>query len=150
MKPGLLLFLATCLSGSLFKVQAQEYSIDWFKVAGGSGVSTGNVYQVSGTIGQPDASQTMTGGRFSLTGGFWSLYAVQTPNAPLLNIRLTSTNTAQIYWASPSTGWRLQENANLAGPNWVTPSETVVDNGTIKYIIVQRPMGNKFYRLTAP
>jgi hypothetical protein len=47
----------------------------------------------------------MKGGNFSLTGGFWSLFAVQTPGAPLLTIRLTTTNTAIVSWPSPSTGW---------------------------------------------
>ena len=33
----------------------QNYSIDWFTIDGGGGTSTGGVYAVSGTIGQPDA-----------------------------------------------------------------------------------------------
>ncbi len=66
---------------------AQSYSINWYKVAGGGGASTGGVYSVSGTIGQHDAGQPMTGGTYSLTGGFWSLIAVvQTPGAPTLYI----------------------------------------------------------------
>ena len=40
---------------------AQQYSIDWYKVAGGGGTSTGGVYAVSGTIGQHDAGGPMTG-----------------------------------------------------------------------------------------
>jgi hypothetical protein len=40
---------------------AQQYSIDWYKIAGG-GTSTGATYQVSGTIGQHDAGGPMTGG----------------------------------------------------------------------------------------
>ena len=50
---------------------AQPYSIDWYKIAGGGGTSTGATYQVSGTIGQPDASSAMSGGSYSVTGGFW-------------------------------------------------------------------------------
>lgn len=61
---------------------AQSYSIDGFTIDGGGGTSTGGVYSVSGTIGQPDAGAPMTGGQYSLTGGFWPLYAVQTPGAP--------------------------------------------------------------------
>ena len=53
--------------------QAQSYSIDWYKVAGGGGTSTGGTYSVSGTIGQHDAGGPMTGGSYSLTGGFWAL-----------------------------------------------------------------------------
>ena len=39
----------------------QPYSIDWHKVAGGGGTSTGSFYSMSGTIGQADASGPMTG-----------------------------------------------------------------------------------------
>lgn len=42
----------------------------------------------------------------------------------------------------------LQQNTNLAGVSWVTPVETVNDNGTNKFIIVNPPDGNRFYRLT--
>ena len=133
-----------------FGAHGQSYSIDWFKVGGGGGTSTGGVYAVSGSIGQHDAGGPMTGGNFSLTGGFWSLYAMQTPGAPVLSIKLTTTNTAQVYWPSPSTGYNLQVNTNLATGNWVTPAESVTDNGTIKYIIVNPLAGDRFYRLKNP
>ena len=32
---------------------AQNYTLDWFTLDGSSGTSTGGVYAVSGTIGQP-------------------------------------------------------------------------------------------------
>ena len=38
---------------------AQGYSVDWYKISGGGGTSTNGSYQVSGTIGQPDASGAM-------------------------------------------------------------------------------------------
>ena len=124
-----------------------QYSIDWHKVSGGGGTSAGGVYSVSGTIGQHDAGGPMTGGNFSLTGGFWALSAVQTPGAPVLSIQLTTTNTAMVYWPSPSARYNLQVNTKLATTNWLTPAESVTDNGTIKYIIVNPPSGNRFYRL---
>lgn len=126
---------------------AQPYAINWHKIAGGGGVSTGGTYSVTGAIGQPEAAGAMSGGGYSITGGFWSLYALQTPGAPSLSIKLTSTNTAMIYWPSPSTGYNLQVNSNLSTPNWVAPPQSVTDNGTIKYIIVNPPVGNQFYRL---
>jgi len=132
-------------------VFAQNYSIDWYKIAGGGGTATGGVYSVSGTIGQHDASGSMTGGNYSLTGGFWSLYAVQLPGGPQLTIQFTATNTAKISWPSPSTGFNLQVNSNnLAPASWVAATETVTDNGTIKYIIVNPPTGKRFYRLKSP
>ena len=67
----------------------------------------------------------MTGANYSLTGGFWSLYALQTPGAPALSI-------------------------NLATANWEPPAEAVQDDGTIRYITVNPPTGNRYYRLKSP
>ncbi len=62
---------------------AQTYAINWHKVAGGGAASTNAQYQLSGSIGQQDASPAMTGSPYSLTGGFWSLVAlVQSAGAP--------------------------------------------------------------------
>ena len=66
---------------------AQTYSIDWFTTDGGGGTSTGAIYSISGTVGQPDAGLAMNSGTYSLTGGFWSILAVQTPGAPLLSVQ---------------------------------------------------------------
>ncbi len=92
----------------------------------------------------------MTGGNYSLTGGFWALYAVQIPGAPTLRIFLTTTNTAVVSWPSPSTGFGLQQNSNVTTGTWVSPAETVNDNGTTKFIIVSPPAGTRFYRLNHP
>jgi hypothetical protein len=140
-----------CLLVSIAAGRAQSYSIDWFTIDGGGGTSTGGLYSVSGTIGQPDANaQPMIGGNYSLVGGFWSLFAVQTPDAPFLTIRLTTTNTAVVSWPSPSTGFTLQQNADLLTTNWVAAPQSVTDNGTNKFIIVNPPTGNRFYRLFKP
>jgi len=54
---------------------AQDYTIDWYTVDGGGEMaSTGGDFELSGTIGQPDAG-VMTGGDFELVGGFWALKA---------------------------------------------------------------------------
>jgi hypothetical protein len=132
-------------------LRAQSYSIDWYTIDGGGGTSTNGQYSLSGTIGQPDANpQPMTGGNYSLTGGFWSLFAVQTPGAPLLTIQLTTTNTAVVYWPSPSTGFTLQQSTNLSTTNWIATTNVVTDNGTTKFILVNPPAGNRFYRLSNP
>jgi hypothetical protein len=116
---------------------------------GGGGMSTGGVYSVSGTIGQPDANQqAMTGGNYSLVGGFWSLIAVQTPGAPLLSIFHTTTNSVAVSWPSSSTGWSLQQNTNdVSSVNWSNVTTGVTDDGTTKTLIVNPPAGNRFYRL---
>jgi hypothetical protein len=146
--------LLGCWSLLLFApitVRSQQYAIDWFTIDGGGGTSTGGVYSVSGTIGQPDASvQPLAGGNYSLIGGFWSVIAVTTIGAPNLKIVLTTTNTVVVSWPSPSTGFALQQNADVNSANWVGALQSVNDDGTNKFIIVNPPVGNRFYRLVKP
>lgn len=145
----ILLTIAGLLMPAL-TLHAQPYSIDWHKIAGGGGASSNSQFIVAGTIGQHDAGGPMAGGNYTITGGFWSLVALQTPGAPMLKIFLTSTNTVVILWPSPSPGWNLQQNADAGAPIWVASSELVNDDTTNKFIIVNPPAGNRFYRLSKP
>ena len=124
---------------------AQQYSIGWYKVAGGGGTSTGGLYQVSGTIGQHDASGAMSGGGYSLTSGFWSLYAMQTPGLPFLTIS-RSGNSAVVSW--PNTGsYNLQTNGNLNTSSWIVFGGIVnTVNGT-NSVTITPPTGKLFFRL---
>ena len=145
-KLGLFCLLA---SAFCFPTWAQQYSIDWHKVAGGGGTSTGGTYSVSGTIGQQGAGGSMTGGNYSLTGGFWALISVaQTPGAPTLYIS-HSGNTVTIYWQNVS-GWSLQQNNKLATPaGWSLNSSWTTSSGT-NSLILTSPTGNLFFRLSNP
>jgi len=50
---------------------AVTYDLSWWSVdSGGATFSTGGAYELGGTIGQPDAG-TLTGGGYTLGGGFW-------------------------------------------------------------------------------
>lgn len=132
-----------------FPAGAQPYSIDWHKVAGGGGTSTGGAYQVSGTIGQPDAGAVMVGGNYSVTGGFWALVSVvQTPGAPTLYIS-KSGGGVKVYWQAVS-GWTLQQNGNLAVTNgWSASGGVTASNGT-NSLDLGSPAGNLFFRLQHP
>src|SRR5690349_23718994 len=100
----LLLAMAAC------PANAQSYSIDWHTIDGGGGTSTGGVYSVSGTIGQPDAGVTMTNGPYAITGGFWALpTAIQVGGAPTLTIVSAAPGQATISWAPATPGFVLQE-----------------------------------------
>jgi hypothetical protein len=144
------IFFTITVSSFAMAALAQSYSIDWSTIDGGGGTSAGGAYSLTGTIGQPDAGPTLTGGNFSVTGGFWVFSAVQTPGAPLLTIFRTATNTVVVSWPSPSTGFNPQQTTNLNGGTWTTPAETINDNGTAKVIVVNPPAGNRFYRLVKP
>ena len=129
---------------------AQSYSIDWYKISGGGGTSSNGQYTVSGTIGQHDAGGPMTGGNYSLTGGFWSLLSVvQTAGSPTLRIFLTTTNTAVVAWPAPSTGFTLQVNTNLGTTNWVSGGSPAVVGGE-NQVIIAPPAGRQFFRLVHP
>jgi len=129
---------------------AQSYSISWFKVAGGGGTSTGGVYSVNGTIGQPDAGGVMAGGQYSVTGGFWSLFAVQTHGAPTLRIFLTQTNTAIVAWPASSTGYSLQSNPILGTTNWSAVTNNVNIAGAENQVTISPPSGARYFRLWHP
>jgi hypothetical protein len=145
-----LLSFGLLASAVCFRASAQ-YSIDWFKVSGGGGTSTGSVYSVTGTIGQHDADGPMTGGKYSLTGGFWSLiFAVQPPGAPPLSITLTTSNAVLISWPYPSTGFGLEQNGVLGTTNWVGVTNAPVQVGEQLQVMLSPLAGNSFYRLHSP
>ena len=126
---------------------AQGYSIDWYKIAGGGGTSAGGVYAVSGTIGQPDAGGPMTGGNYSLIGGFWSLISVvQTTGLPDLLVTHSGSSVV-VSWQDTGT-YTLQQNGNLAVPSgWTTSGYSVsTSNGTNSITIIS-PTGSLFFRL---
>src|ERR1051326_8242362 len=119
---------------------AQTYSIVKFTIAGGGALnSTGGVYAASGTIGQPDAG-SMTGGQFSLGGGFWGVTAIQTPGTPLLSVT-NSSGTSVIFWPRSADGFVLDQTTALASPpasiSWSQVSaSTYQTNATQIYITV--------------
>jgi hypothetical protein len=134
--------------------RAQTYTIDWYKVAGGGGSSAGTnggtVFSVTGTIGQHDAGGAMTGGGYSLTGGFWSLISVvQTPGVPNLTIEHAG-NSVIVSW--PDTGsYNLQQNSNLAAPaGWTTSGYSIATSNGTNSITITPPAGNLFFRLANP
>ena len=123
-----------------------QYSIDWSTIDGGGGTSTGGVYSVSGTIGQPDAGGAMTNGQYSVTGGFWALpQAIQTPGAPTLTIALATPGNATISWTPNTPGYILQQTAVLNPSNW-----TNSPSGSTNPIVVPANLSSRFYRLFKP
>jgi len=145
-----ILLAGLILSITAAAAQAQSYTIDWFTIDGGGGTSTGGVYSVSGTIGQPDAGR-MSGGNFTLDGGFWGIIgAIQTPGSPLLRVVLTTSNTVVVAWPDPSTGFSLQQNAALGTTNWASVTNAPAVIGSERQVIISPPVGNRFYRLFHP
>jgi hypothetical protein len=145
MKP--LLFLSICLLA--LRLGAQNYSIDWFTIDGGGGVCAGGVFAVSGTIGQPDAG-AMSGGNFSVSGGFWSLDPL---GRPVLSIT-HHNGIARISWLRPASGYLLDQASTLITPSppntWSPVQAAYQTNASEISVSVPTPPGSRFYRLRRP
>lgn len=132
-------------------LQSQNFAMSWFTVDGGGGTSAGGAYRVSGTIGQPDAG-VLSGGTYSLIGGFWGVTAVQTPGAPRLDIERVGSSV-RVSWAVAASGFWLDETTTLTGsPNipWMQVAGPYETNAT--HISITAPMtgGHRMYRLRRP
>ncbi|SPE53435.1 conserved hypothetical protein [Verrucomicrobia bacterium] len=84
----------------------------------------------------------MTGGGYSLTGGFWAIYTVQTPCALLLTITCAG-NQVIVSWLLSVTGWTLQTNDNLTTGIWGNYTGTIINN----HVTNSPPNGSVFFRL---
>lgn len=143
-----------CLAAAVLGIAmlaAAQPEITWQTLDGGGGTSTGGVYAVSGTIGQPDAGVS-AGGAFRLSGGFWNAVSVvQTPGAPILRIARNTSGAVVLVWAAQGAeGYRLQEAAILSADAWadVATPPTVVD-GDLQ-VVVAAGQNVRFYRLAKP
>ena len=96
---------------SIRPAMADDYAIDWWTIDGGGEMfSTGDDFELSGTIGQPDAGVLMTGGDFELAGGCWA--------AKNRSASATSTATTISTWPTSPNCWRT--TGPRAGPSTKT------------------------------
>jgi hypothetical protein len=153
MKPILALNHSPCaiatllLALALSAAQAQTYSIDWFTVDGGGGTTSDGTYEVSGSIGQPDAGLIVVGD-YALEGGFWSdVEAVQEPGVPWLTIEWVSPVSVRVSWPASCSGYVLQECLGMSYGHWANVScAPQVVNGR-NQVLVTPLEGKRFYRL---
>ncbi|MBI4578758.1 MAG: hypothetical protein HY718_03595 [Planctomycetes bacterium] len=83
--PALVMSLLICCASALGQ-SGGGYDLTWSTIDGGGGTSSGGGYELTGTIGQPDASNQsapLSGGDYGLVGGFWVPFGlVCTSHAP--------------------------------------------------------------------
>ena len=70
--------------------------------------------------------------------------------APSLAISPTGPNTVVVSWPSSADGFVLQQNSDLAPPNWADFSGTVNTNGMTKSATISLTTDNLFFRLYHP
>jgi uncharacterized membrane protein len=81
------LMLITLTTTALVLAASEGFSIPWWTEDSGGATSQGGDYAVSGTIGQPDAGPQMSGGEYTVVGGFWG-GAIIPPNPNLVYLPL--------------------------------------------------------------
>ena len=62
------LFIITVLDAQT----GTNFSVDKSVIASGGGLSVGNNFSLTGTIGQSSASQNSSSATYALSGGFWA------------------------------------------------------------------------------
>jgi hypothetical protein len=126
---------------------AQNFSIDWWKIASGGGASTGATFSVAGTIGQHDTGVS-TSATFSVSGGFWVPFdIVQTPGAPMLRIRYIGTRQAVVFWPVDAQGFTLQFCNDIKNPNWKNVGLKINDTATDHEVTVDATDQQMIFRL---
>ena len=68
---SLLVVLLLALLANIALAETTAYEIPWWTLDSGGGGSADGTYAVMGTIGQPDTSPLLSGGDYSVAGGFW-------------------------------------------------------------------------------
>lgn len=105
-RPRVRATLALALAGALATSAAHAYDpITWRSIDGGGVIAaTGGGYRLGGTIGQPDAG-TLSGGAFTLHGGFWcggvgAVVGVPEETPPAVTFRLYATTPNPVRFQS--------------------------------------------------
>jgi hypothetical protein len=136
------LFGAASLFAGMLLVQAQPYGLDWQSTDGGGGTSSGGVFTVAGTIGQPDTG-AMSGGQITLQGGFWpGMIVPSAGETPTLFIS-RSGDSVVISWSPATAGFQLEATTDVAGGVW-----TAAPAGNPVTLPITGSAG--FYRLKKP
>ncbi|MCB9076525.1 MAG: hypothetical protein H6631_02955 [Anaerolineaceae bacterium] len=73
---GLGVFFIFVITPPILAQTGGTFDLTSWHIANGAGQSNGGQYSLISTIGQSEASSQMSGGQFSLSGGFWQDTAV--------------------------------------------------------------------------
>jgi hypothetical protein len=96
-RKGFVLMLASITVTILTSAGAEgAYNISQYTIDGGGGTSAGGQYELTGTIGQPDAAYSESG-RYEVLGGFW-------PGGPLCFVDFKDFARFAELWLETGTG----------------------------------------------
>ena len=88
-------------------------AIPWSTLDGGGARSTGGLWTLTGTIGQPDATASKSsGGAYAVQGGFWPGQVVL-PGGPVLSFTQMTATQVTVSWTAAAAGQKLQYSTDL-------------------------------------
>ncbi len=128
---------------------ADSFSLDWFSIDGGGGTARGAAFELSATIGQPDAA-VMQGGPFTLNAGFWpgpapKVVAVQ----PVLSAGRIG-DVLVLAWPAASGAFALERSGDLSDPSaWQGVPVQPQPVGPELQVTLPRGTATAFFRLRA-
>jgi hypothetical protein len=128
---------------------AQQFSIGWAKITGGSSTSSGGAYSVSGSI-SPAVAGAVSGGNYTLGNSYWGIIAgVQSPGVQLAitaaGLLLNGNFELEVNGNLGQT-YMLQASTNLT--DWVTVLTFTCTNSPM--VVADPDAGNhqrRFYRI---
>jgi len=133
MKKFLLLVNASWIAAA--SLSAQPFTLISHTIDGGGGVSGGGPFQLTATLGQPDAGPSLTSGCFSIAPGFWAGdAALRVPGAPILRVGIFDANYVRVSFTPGCGNWVLQWTRTLAPDPALTvwtddPAENLIPIG---------------------
>jgi uncharacterized lipoprotein YddW (UPF0748 family) len=131
----------TVTGGPTVKTDGNGYYVATLIPASAAGTVHSTVASKAGAISATNSTATVLAGdvvRYDFT---------LNDTVPPLGVFQTKTNAVVVWWNSTPLGWSLVQKTDLAGADWIAPSQTVKTNNTNCFIIVSPPSGTCFYRL---
>jgi len=131
--------------GTIYKVNTDgnDFTNVYNFTGGNDGAGPGGTLVLGGNTFY---GTTAAGGIAFGTAGNGTVFALTFPVS--LNLRQTNGNLTA-SWPSPSTGFTLQTNGNLASGTWANYG-TPTDDGTNRSTTIPSPSGDLFFRLAHP
>ena len=129
---------------------AQFYSVKWFTLDGGGGPSAGGSFSLNGTIGQPDAG-TMSGGSYSLAGGFWGAIQTPPPVPTVIEVWVVNGEVHLRFNGIPGQVYEIERAQFVTGP-WRPNDQplaviTMPIGGVVEFVDTTSPaLSQSFYR----
>lgn len=147
---GLLVALVSALA--LGPARAQGFTLDSQSVTAAPQPSAAGLFSLLGNLRQIDPEQTLSGGGFSLQGGFTPVPAPHSEAVSPEIVAIMASGRVEVRWsAAGAEGFALEQSAEL-GPSatWtrVSAVPTVVDGENV--LAMEATGDTRFFRLRRP